>query len=408
MLRLSSCRATWMKDNFRLIQTCSDSAARAGELATLHGTVPTPAFLPVGSQGSVKTLTPQELKEIGVPMVLANTYHLYLRPGAGVIERLGGLHKFMAWDGAILTDSGGYQIFSLAQLRNVSDDGVVFRSHVDGSEHFFTPELAIQLQETLGADIIMVLDECPAYDDSPEKVREAMSRTHRWAERCKKSHSRSDQALYAIVQGGVFPELRRQSAEYLGLLGFPGYAIGGLSLGEPKAVTLAMIEETVAWLPQDKPRYLMGVGAPEDIVEAVARGVDLFDSVLPTRVARNGALFTPEGRRNIRNAAYRMMEQPVVPGCDCYTCRTFSAAYLHHLFRCEELLAYRLATIHNLTFIHSLMQKIGDAIQDGTFSSFRDNFLANYQPTDEETRLEQKQRWLKSRRQSHIGEAPPD
>ena len=247
---------------FHLIQTCPGSKARAGELITWHGIVPTPVFLPVASQGTVKTLTPEEVKDIGIVMVLANTYHLYLRPGIPLIEKMGGLHKFMGWDKAILTDSGGYQIFSLARLRRVSDDGVIFRSHIDGSEHLITPELAIQFQEALGADIIMVLDECPAYGDSLEKVRRAMVRTHRWAERCLRTQKRNDQALYGIVQGGVFPELRHQSAEYLTSLDFPGYAIGGLSLGEPKSTTLAMIEETAALLPKSKPRYLMGVGSP--------------------------------------------------------------------------------------------------------------------------------------------------
>ena len=383
--------------SFRLIQTCLNSQARIGELLTPHGAVSTPVFLPVGSQGAIKTLTPEEVKATGMAMILANTYHLYLRPGIGVIEKVGGLHKFMGWEWAILTDSGGYQIFSLARLRQLSDDGVTFRSHIDGSEHHLTPELIIQFQESLGADIIMVLDECPAHDDSLEKVKTAMERTHRWAERCQKAQKRRDQALYAIAQGGIFPELRRQSAEYLASLDFPGYAIGGLSIGEPKKVTLAMIEATVAWLPEDKPRYLMGVGSPEDIVEAVARGIDMFDSALPTRVARNGALFTWQGRRNIGNAAYSQMEQPIVPGCDCYTCRNFSAAYLHHLFGCDELLAYRLATIHNLSFVSSLMAKIRGAIQDGTFLSFKDDFLANYQPADEQIRLNQKQKWLKRR-----------
>jgi len=366
-------------------------------LITPHGKVPTPVFLPVGSQGAVKTLTPEEIEDIGIQMVAANTYHLYLRPGISVIEKMGGLHKFMGWDRAILTDSGGYQVFSLSSLRQVSDEGIIFRSHIDGSEHHITPESVIQFQETLGADIIMVLDECPAHDDGFEKVQKAMSRTHQWAERCQKCQKRSDQALYAIVQGGIFPQLRRQSAEYLTSLDFPGYAIGGLSLGEPKRVTLAMVEEIVALLPQNKPRYLMGVGSPEDIIEAVARGVDMFDSALPTRVARNGALFTWQGRHNIRNTVYSQMEEPVAPGCDCYTCRTFSAAYLHHLFNCDELLAYRLATIHNLSFINNLMSKIRGAIANDTFSSFRDNFLASYKPTDEQVRLNQKQKWLKSR-----------
>ena len=389
-----------INNGFRLIQTSRDSRARAGELITPHGRVPTPVFIPVGSQATVKTLTPEELKDIGIAIVLANTYHLYLRPGISLIEKMGGLHKFMAWDRAILTDSGGYQVFSLSSLRQISDEGIIFRSHIDGSKHHITPELIIQFQESLGADIIMVLDECPAYDDSFEKVNRAMSRTHQWAERCQKCQKRSDQALYAIVQGGIFPQLRRQSAEYLTRLEFPGYAIGGLSLGEPKRVTLAIVEEIAALLPVNKPRYLMGLGSPEDIIESVARGVDMFDSALPTRVARNGALFTGQGRHNIRNTAYSQMEEPIVPGCDCYTCRTFSAAYLHHLFNCDELLAYRLATIHNLSFINNLMHKIRSAIINGTFSSFRDNFLASYQPTDEQTRLNQKQKWLKSRTSS--------
>jgi len=383
--------------SFRLLKTSPRSQARAGELLTPHGKVPTPIFLPVGSQGAVKTLTPDEVEELGYKMLLANTYHLYLRPGIDVIEKAGGLHNFMGWEGAILTDSGGYQVFSLSPLRKVSDDGVTFRSHIDGSRHHITPELAIQYQESLGADIIMVLDECPAHDDSPSKVKRATERTHRWAERCLKAQKRPDQALYAIVQGGMSAELRQESAQYLSSLDFPGYAIGGLSIGEPKLTTLTMIEETVACLPKDKPRYLMGVGSPEDIVEAVARGVDIFDSALPTRVARNGALFSWEGRKNISNAVYKEMEQPVVAGCDCYTCRNFSAAYLHHLFNCGELLAYRLATIHNLNFIAELVAKIRGAILDGTFLSFKDEFLAGYQPADEPTRLAQKQKWLKRR-----------
>jgi queuine tRNA-ribosyltransferase len=355
-------------------------------------------FLPVGSQGTVKTLIPEEIKTAGLGMLLANTYHLYLRPGLAVIEKFGGLHRFMAWDGAILTDSGGYQIFSLAPLRKVSDEGVVFRSHIDGSEHHFTPELAIKYQEVLGADVIMALDECPAHDETPAKIEAAMERTHRWAERCRRAQTRPDQALFGIVQGGVIPELRRRSAEYLTSLGFPGYAIGGLSLGEPKAVTYDIVAGTVAYLPADKPRYLMGVGSPEDVVTAVGLGCDIFDCVLPTRVARNGALFTWEGRRNIRNAAYSDMAGPVMPGCGCYTCRKFSAAYLHHLFDREELLAYRLATIHNLSFMAGLMERIRASIREGAFAAFRDSFLAQYRATDEEVRLSQKQKWLKARR----------
>jgi queuine tRNA-ribosyltransferase len=387
-------------NSFRLINTCPQAKARSGELITPHATVPTPVFLPVGSQGAVKTLAPDEVKSLGFKMVLANTYHLYLRPGIDVIEKLGGLHKFMGWEGAILTDSGGYQVFSLAALRKVSDEGVTFRSHIDGSQHNLTPELAIKYQEALGADIIMALDECPAHDDSFDKVKKATERTHKWAERCLKAHKRPGQALYAIVQGGLFPELRRRSAEYLTSLDFPGYAIGGLSLGEPKGITMGMVEETTALLPENKPRYLMGVGSPEDIVEAVARGCDIFDSALPTRVARNGALFTWQGRVNITNAAYIDMEEPIVAGCGCYACQHFSAAYLHHLFNTGELLAYRLATIHNLSFIAELMSKIRGAINDGAFANFKEEFLAGYQTTDEPTRLSQKRQWRQKRNSS--------
>jgi len=383
---------------FRLIETCPGSRARAGELLTRHGIVPTPVLMPVGSQATVKTLTPDEIRGVGMTMLLANAYHLYLRPGIPVIERMGGLHKFMGWDGVILTDSGGYQVFSLASLRAVSDEGVVFRSHIDGSEHSLTPERAVGYQETLGSDIAMVLDECPAVDGSLEQVRRAMLRTYRWAERCRRAHTRKDQALYAIVQGGVFPALRRESAELSVSLDFAGYAIGGLSIGEPKQVTLDMVAHTAGLLPVDRPRYLMGVGSPEDIVEGTARGVDMFDSALPTRVARNGALFTSGGRVNILNARYAHQEEPVEVGCDCYTCRTFSGAYLHHLFRAKELLAYRLGTIHNLAFISRLMRNVRNAIMDGTFESFRSEFLTGYRTTDEQTRLEQKQKWLRSRR----------
>ena len=385
-----------MQSGFHLIKT--GDSARAGELITPHGTVPTPVFLPVGSQGTVKTLTPEEVKEIGYGMVLANAYHLYLRPGIELVAKLGGLHKFMAWDGAILTDSGGYQVFSLSPLCQVGEEGVKFRSHIDGSEHFFTPELAIAHQEKLGADIIMVLDVCPAYDDSFEKVQRATELTHRWAERCRKAHKSKNQALFAIVQGGVSTELRQRSVACLTAMDFDGYAIGGLSIGEPKQVTFEIAAQTAARLPADKPRYLMGVGAPEDIVEGVVRGIDIFDSALPTRVARNGALFTWEGRRNILNAAYRRMDKPIVADCDCYTCRTFSAAYLHHLFKGEELLAYRLATIHNLHFIADLMAKVRNAIIDDTLDGFREEFWSRYQPTDEKTRVSQKYKWLKARR----------
>ncbi|MFQ5987329.1 MAG: tRNA guanosine(34) transglycosylase Tgt [Dehalococcoidia bacterium] len=386
-----------MTIGFEVSKSCPHSGARAAMLTTPHGVVPTPTFIPVGTQATVKSLTPEELLALGAKIVLGNTYHLYLRPGIGVIEKLGGLHRFMGWHGPLITDSGGYQVFSLARLRQLSDDGVLFRSHIDGSEHFLTPELCVQFQEALGADIIMALDECPPYSDDLDAVRGAMERTHRWAQRCQKSQRRQDQALYGILQGGVFRELRRQSANFLTSLGFQGYAIGGLSLGEPKEVTKEVVEETVALLPEDKPRYLMGVGSPDDLFEGVSRGIDIFDSALPTRIARNGGLFTHRGRTIIRNACYLDRDSPIQDGCDCYTCQNFSAAYLHHLFKCEELLAYRLATLHNLRFVIRLMEEMRKHILDGTFLSFKDSFFANYEPTDEETRSAQRQKWMESR-----------
>jgi queuine tRNA-ribosyltransferase len=383
--------------SFEVVKSCPQTWARAGMLTTTHGAVPTPAFIPVGTQATVKSLTPEELVSLGATIILGNTYHLYLRPGIEVIEKLGGLHRFMNWPGPLITDSGGYQIFSLAHLCQISDEGVRFRSHIDGSEHFLTPELAIQFQEALGADIIMTLDECPPYDVDFNAVKKATERTHRWAQRCMSSHRRN-QALYGIVQGGIFMELRRHSANSLTPLGFEGYAMGGLSLGEPKEVTKAVVEETVTFLPIDKPRYLMGVGSPEDLLESVSRGIDIFDSALPTRIARNGSLFTRRGRIIIRNASYGNWDGPIDEGCDCYTCQNFSAAYLHHLFRCEELLAYRLATIHNLRFTMRLMEEIRKNILDGSFPSFKESFLTNYKPTDEEVRLAQRRKGIVSRK----------
>src|SRR5512136_3367037 len=383
-----------VRRTFEIEKTCPQTGARAGFITTAHGVLPTPAFMPVGSQATVKALSADDVKDAGTRILLCNAYHLYLRPGVDVIEQMGGLHRFMGWNGPILTDSGGYQIFSLASLRRVDDEGIVFRSHIDGSEHSLTPEGAVQLQQRLGADIIMALDECPPYTKEKRSVRRAMERTLRWAERCVKAHRRRDQQLFGIVQGGVFPDLRRQSAAFLTALDFPGYAIGGLSLGETKSETLAMVEETVAYLPADKPRYLMGVGSPEDLVENVDRGVDLFDSALPTRTARNGALFAASGRLNIRNAGYKTLDQPIDATCDCYTCQRFSVAYLNHLFKCRELLAYRLATMHNLRFITRLMEGMRQAIVRGTFDDFRREFLANYRTTDEDVRLAQKRRWL--------------
>ncbi len=387
-----------MNQLFQIARTCPRTGARVGTLSTLHGSVPTPVFMPVGSQGVVKTLTPDELRSLGVGMVLANTYHLFLRPGIEAITGLGRLHRFMSWDGPILTDSGGFQVFSLGHLRRVSDEGALFRSHIDGSEHLLTPELAIELQEELGADIIMVLDECPPYGDDMKDIRRAMERSHAWARRSQQKHSRDGQALFGIVHGGTFAELRRQSATLLTSLDFPGYAIGGLSLGEPKELMHSMLDETVSLLPEERPRYLMGVGSPEDLVECVARGVDMFDSSLPTRLARNGAVFTQERRHNLGNARFKEEGGPIDPDCDCYTCCNFSAGYLHHLFRSRELLAYRLATIHNLRFITRLMDQMRQSILDGSFPNFKDTFLQNYRPTDAEVRAKQKQKWLDSRR----------
>lgn len=380
-----------------LIQNCNSTSARAGELKTGHGIVPTPVFCPVGSQATVKTLTSEEIKSLGFQMILCNNYHLYLRPGIETVEELGGLHRFMKWDGAILTDSGGYQIFSLSPLIELSDEGAVFRSHLDGSRHFITPESATLYQEKLGADIIMVLDECAHIDADYGKVEKAMQRTNLWAKRCLDAHKLAGQSLFAIVQGGVFSDLRRQSAEYLTSLDFPGYALGGLSLGEAKEVTYNIIEETASLLPKDKPRYLMGVGAPEDIIEGVARGIDIFDCVLPTRVARNGALFTRSGRISIGNSGYKKKDEPVDPSCDCYTCKNHSAAYVHHLFDAKELLAYRLATIHNLRFMNNLISDIRQSILNGSFASFKTDFLNNYKPTNEEVRIEQKKKWIEVR-----------
>ncbi|MBI2866926.1 MAG: tRNA guanosine(34) transglycosylase Tgt, partial [Chloroflexi bacterium] len=321
------------------------------------------------------------------------TYHLMLRPGADIVREAGGLHRFMAWDGPILTDSGGFQVFSLARLRNITDEGVLFRSHIDGAERFLSPQDAIHIQEALGADIIVALDHCPSYGDAPASVHEATERTHRWAAICQQVHQRRDQALFGIVQGGFDAGGRRRSAEAIAALDFPGYAIGGLSVGESKALELELLEAAVERLPSDRPRYVMGVGSPEDLVEHVARGIDMFDCVLPTRIARNGALFTPEGRANLRNARFRRQFGPVDETCDCYACRTFSAAYLHHLFRCEELLAYRLATIHNLRFLLRHMACMRNAIRNGTFAVFRRDFLSRYKPVDEDVAREQQRKW---------------
>ena len=378
-----------MSFSFQLIQQDEHSAARLGVMTTLHGAVPTPLFAPVGTQATVKTLSPRDLHELGAGLILSNTYHLYLRPGAELVAQLGGLHGFMGWDGPILTDSGGFQVFSLAHMRKVDDDGVTFRSHIDGSLHRFTPELVMETEELLGADIAMALDECPDPLDRRYN-EEALARTHAWAARCQAAHSRSDQALFGIVQGGVFPDLRAELARFLAGLDFPGYAVGGLAVGETKEQMSATLDLTCPLLPVNKPRYLMGVGAPEDILAAVARGIDMFDCVLPTRLARNGAFMTRRGRLNIRNAQHAQSPLPIDEGCDCYTCQHFSRAYLRHLFKASETLGLRLATLHNLHFMLRFMEEIRAAIAENAFVAYAESFLAGYQISDQEARARER------------------
>jgi queuine tRNA-ribosyltransferase len=355
-----------------------DGRARAGIMHTPHGDLCTPVFAPVGTQGSVKAVTPAQLAELNAGLILANTYHLYLRPGDEVIAELGGLHRFMHWEKPILTDSGGFQVFSLAESRKIDDDGVSFKSHIDGSTHRITPEKSIAIQENLGADIIMAFDECgPPYDIGKNEI--ALQRTHRWVERCIKSKTRSDQALFGIIQGGVYPDLRRQSAEFLSALDLPGYAIGGLSVGETKSETLSILELVDRFLPEDKPRYLMGVGSPEDLVTGVQRGVDIFDCVLPTRLARHHAAITRTGRVNMANTKYSSEKLPIDEGCSCYTCMNFSSAYIRHLVLAKEILAATLLSIHNLHTLFTLMNDMRQAIMNHQFDQFVSNFLEHWE-----------------------------
>lgn len=351
--------------SFQLLKE-GEGKGRLGKIATPHGSFSTPAFMPVGSQGSVKALAPTDLQEIGTEILLCNAYHLYLRPGTEVVRKVGGLHRFMGWDGPILTDSGGFQIVSMSALQKVEPEGVEFRSHLDGSLHFLTPEKVVQIQEELGADIMMTLDDCPPYPASLDEVKAAVALTTQWAKRSRGAKRDNKQALFGIVQGGGYPELRRQSIDELMEIGFDGYAIGGLSLGEEKEVTFEIAQTVTALLPTDSPRYLMGMGTPEDILAGVKVGVDLFDCVLPTRCARTGLLFTSSGTLNIKHARYSNDTAPPDPDCDCYTCRNFSRAYLRHLFLARELLAYRLNAMHNLFYYHSLMRDIRQALSEGT------------------------------------------
>ncbi len=351
--------------SFTVIKKDSASQARMGRLATAHGVVETPAFMPVGTLGSVKALTPRDLKEIGCHMILANTYHLYLRPGVEVIRDLGGLHGFMGWDGAILTDSGGYQVFSLGALRKITEEGVHFRSHLDGSSHLLTPEKVVEIQEDLGSDVAMVLDECVSHAESREYVRLSMQRTVRWAERSLRARRKSDQALFGIIQGGMCEDLRTECAREMTPLPFDGFAVGGLGVGEDEATLHSMGAFAAGLLPEDRPRYLMGVGRPEDLVFAARCGYDLFDCVLPTRNARTGTLFTSRGKINIKRAEFSKDPRPVDESCGCYCCRHFSRAYLRHLYQAGEILAAQLHTIHNMYFYHQLMERLRAAIRQG-------------------------------------------
>jgi queuine tRNA-ribosyltransferase len=368
-----------MTVTYELIKVCKQTGARLGVVHTPHGSFETPAFMPVGTQGTVKGISPEELKEVGAGIILSNTYHLYLRPGHRLIQSAGGLHRFMAWDSPILTDSGGFQVFSLAERKDITEDGVTFRSHIDGSKHFISPELSIEIQNALGSDIMMAFDECVAYPVEYEYAKEAMERTTRWAERCKKAHKNTEkQALFGIVQGSMFEDLRLQSAKDLIEMDFPGYAIGGLSVGEPKPEMYRILECLNPVMPKNKPRYLMGVGSPDCLIEGSIRGVDMFDCVLPTRIGRNGTIMTSKGRIIIRDAKYAEDFTKPDPDCDCYVCRTFTRAYIRHLLKANEILGLRLTTYHNIYFLLNLMKSVRQAIIDDRLGDFRNEFFKSY------------------------------
>ncbi|HEY4383163.1 MAG TPA: tRNA guanosine(34) transglycosylase Tgt [Ktedonobacteraceae bacterium] len=381
--------------SFTIEAECSTSWARAGTIQTPHGEIPTPIFMPVGTQATVKSVSPEELKAAGAKIILANTYHLMLRPGSPLIDSFGGLHPFMHWDGPMLTDSGGFQVWSLGHLRKLSEDGVVFKSHLDGSTHTLTPERVMQIEAELGADIILPLDICAPYSSTPRDAKEAMERTHRWEERAlrAKERYRPEQTLFGIVQGAFEPDLRRESARIIGNMPFPGLSIGGLSVGEPKEKLWDTLSYVTPELPRNKPRHLLGVGSPEDLVIGVGLGMDMFDCVLPTRVARHGGLFTRNGRVNIKASRFRSQREPIEEDCTCYTCRNYSAAYVHHLIRTEEQLYYRLGSIHNLHFMLHLADQLRAAILADRYPAFRDDFLARYVPASERIREEQRNKW---------------
>ncbi len=361
---------------FELLHVDKYTGARRGRLHTPHGVIETPIFMPVGTQATVKTFTPDELKMCGAQIILSNTYHLHLRPGEDLVAEAGGLHKFMNWDRPILTDSGGFQVFSLSELRKLTEDGVEFRSHLDGSRHYFSPEVSVGVQEKLGSDIMMQFDECSPYPCDYDRARKAMHRTLRWLDRCMKAKTRQDQALFGIVQGAFYKDLRIECAKEMAKLDLPGFGIGGLSVGEPKEIMYDMLEAIAPYMPEHKPRYLMGVGSPDCLVEGVLRGVDMFDCVLATRVARNGTAFSQGGRLVIRNAAYAHDFGPMEEGCDCYACKNFSRAYIRHLFKAEEILALRLISIHNVRFLLRQMEQIRAAIEQDCMREYAEEFFA--------------------------------
>ena len=364
---------------YELLHECKQTGARRGVIHTPHGDIQTPIFMPVGTQATVKSMTPEELKEeVKAQIILSNTYHLYLRPGQEIVKEAGGLHNFMKWDRPILTDSGGFQVFSLSSLRKITEEGVAFHSHLDGSKHLFTPESVMKTEEDLGADIIMAFDECCPYPSTYEYTKNSMERTTRWAKRCKEAHTTENQALFGIIQGGFFEDLRKKSAEDLIALDLPGYAIGGISVGEPKEEFLKMLYYTTPLMPKDKPRYLMGVGTPDYLIEAALAGIDMCDCVLPTRIARNGTALTSRGKVVVRNATYERDWTPLDPECDCYTCKNYTRAYIRHLVKANEILGVRLLSIHNLRFLTRLMENIRTAIENDCLGDFRTEFYKKY------------------------------
>ncbi len=365
--------------SYELIKKDKETKARRGRLTTPHGTIETPVFMPVGTAATVKAMRPEEVKELGAEIILSNTYHLYLRPGHDIVREAGGLHKFMNWDRPILTDSGGFQVFSLGDLRRITEEGTEFRSHIDGSKHMLSPEKSVEIQTALGSDIMMAFDECAPYPADRAYVKNSLERTTRWLVRCKEAHKNTEkQALFGIMQGGMYPDLRKQSAEEIVALDLPGYAIGGLSVGEPKELMCEILDDCVDYLPPEKPRYLMGVGTPDYLFEGVERGIDMFDCVLPTRIARHGMAMTSYGKVNIKNAKYERDFTPLDAACDCYTCRHYSKAYLRHLFKCNEILSAMLLSNHNLHFLVNMMKNIRTAIEEERFLEYKREFYAAY------------------------------